>query len=64
MSWSKEQQDRVDEINALPLGELVHLMIREFDGDRESSGPWTQSQDYFRAAEELDRRGNLIGGGK
>lgn len=59
MSWSREQEERRIRIRHMSVAELVHTMIVNFDGDRESPGPWTQNFDYFWAAEALDERFKL-----
>lgn len=56
MSWSHEQERRRAELRAMTVGELIHVMIVNFDGDKESTGPYTQNFDYYWASEALDRR--------
>lgn len=56
MSWSHQQEERRKEIRSMGLGELVHTMVVNFDGDKESSGPYTQNFDYYWAADTLDWR--------
>lgn len=56
MSWSNAQERRRIAINDMSPAELVHLMIINYDGDKESNGPYTQNFDYFWAAEALDQK--------
>lgn len=49
-------RDRKEEIDAMPLGELIHTMISEFDPHYGSSAH-LQSPSYFWASERLNEYG-------
>ncbi len=51
MAYDKALKEKVD---AMPLGDLVHLMLTEYQRGHEDHGPYMQSQAYFWAAERLN----------